>query len=226
MLQRGTMWVTTPRRNSFEQVFDTTQPFAHSAAGVHRQRKDPAMDYRHTMQLLPIAAALSSCNGTPASVADASEKLRAEFGKDGYEVTWLNVVEKNEPGTFGAIIDRISGGDPQTEETLICSVSATSNSSSWTCQTASPSIMIQAAEMLKKDYESRKITVLEYNLRRTGTGNEFAGYFVLAGPPGKETLRIPCKGNQDGTDFTIDCDQSFGEDTTKTGVGKPPGNVT
>jgi hypothetical protein len=180
--------------------------------------------FKQALFILPAATALQACSGSPASVGDVTEKLRGEFSDDGYEVTWLNVTEKKEPGTFKAIVDRIKGGDPETEETMICNVSATTNSSSWTCQTAKPSIMIQAAEMLKKDYASRQINVREYNLRRTGHGNDFAGYFVLATPNGQQQSRIPCRGSQDGTDFKIDCDPSYGEDGG--GAKEEPGSVT
>lgn len=171
--------------------------------------------------ILPVAAMVQSCSDAPASVAEVTEKLRGEFSDDGYEVTWLNVTAKGEPGAFDAIVDRVEGGDPKTEETMFCDVSATANSSSWTCRTAKPSIMIQAAEMLKRDYASRGIDVPEYTLRRTGTGNDFAGYFILSAPGGEGSARVPCKGSQQGTDFKIDCDPAYGERSTGEEAARP-----
>lgn len=176
--------------------------------------------------LLPCMAAVTACGGSPASVADATEKIREAFDKDDHEVTWLNVTKMDEPGKFLAIVDRVTKGDPATEETLICNASVMSNSSSWTCQTAKPSIMIQAAEMLKKNYQSRKIAVPEYNLRRTGEGNNFAGYFVLVSPDGRQRIRIPCRGTEEGTDFNIDCDQAYGNDGNSASDQPAPGNDT
>ena len=162
--------------------------------------------------LIPVALTLTACgSGTPATVEEAAEKLRKDMADDEYEVTWVNVIPKAEPGEFRAFIDRVKKGDPATNETKLCDATITSNSSSWSCQAAKPSMMTQAAEMLVKDYATRNIEVRNWHLERTGKDNEFAGYFELAEPGSGNTLKIPCKGDQKEADFDINCDQSYGE---------------
>ena len=69
-------------------------------------------------------------------------------------------------------------------------------------------MMTQAANMLIKDYASRKIEVRDWHLERTGKDNEFTGYFELVDPASGQSLKIPCKGDQKESDFDINCDMS------------------
>ncbi len=146
--------------------------------------------------------------GTPATVEEATEKLREKFADDEHDVTWINVVAKEEPGTFRAFIDVVKKGDPATNETKMCNATIMSNSSNWNCQAAKPGMMTQAANMLIKDYEKRRIEVRSWHLERTGKDNEFAGYFELVDPRNGQTLKIPCKGDQIEGDYDIKCQQS------------------
>ena len=80
------------------------------------------------------ALTLAACGaGTPATVEEATAKLREGFADDEYNVTWINVMAKEEPGKFRAFIDRVKKGDPATNETKLCDATITSNSSSWNC---------------------------------------------------------------------------------------------
>jgi len=130
---------------------------------------------------IPAFLVLAACGtGTPATVDEANEKLREKFTDDEYSVTWINSVEKDEPGNFRVFIDRVKMDNPAETETKLCNASVTSNSSSYSCSnSAKPSIMTQAANLLIKDYESRKIKVRGHHLERTGNGNAFSGYFDL-----------------------------------------------
>jgi len=171
------------------------------------------MDIRKWGPSFPAFLLVAACGaGTPATVDEATAKLRDGFSDDEYSVTWLNVVAKDEPGKFRAFIDRVKKDDPNTTETQLCDASITSNSSSWTCKAAKPSIMTQAANMLTKDYESRKIEVRGHHLERTGQGNAFKGYFELVEPSSGKPVRIPCKGDQKEGNFDINCDQSNGDE--------------
>lgn len=71
--------------------------------------------------------------------------------------------------------------------------------------------MTQAAEMLIKDYARRNIAVRDWHLERTGKGNAFAGHFELADSVSGESLKIPCKGNQQEADFDINCTPPQGD---------------
>ena len=104
--------------------------------------------------------------------------------------------------------------DPETNETQLCNATVTSNSSSWSCNSAKPSMMTQAANRLIRDYESRKIKVSDYHLERTGKGNAFTGYIELVDPNTRKLVKVPCKGDQKETNFDIDCDQSFSDGTS------------
>lgn len=175
------------------------------------------MNFRKWGPAVPAFLMIAACGaGTPATVDEATEKLREKFNDDDYKVTWLNVVEKDEPGNFRAFIDRVKNDDPKSTETQLCNASISSNSSNWACQAAKPSIMTQAADLLIKDYESRKIEVRDYHLERTGNGNDFAGYFELVEPRSGELVQIPCKGEQVEEDFDIDCDLAYGEEEADT----------
>jgi hypothetical protein len=173
------------------------------------------MNIRKWGPTIPAFLVVAACGGgTPATVDEVKEKLSESMTDDDYTVTWVNVVEKEEPAKFQAFIDRVKKDDPETDETKICNVSMTSNSSSWSCQAAKPSMMTQAAKMLLKDYASRKIEVRDYHLERTGEGNAFTGYFELVNPNNGQSVKIPCKGDQKEAKFDIDCDQSYGKESS------------
>jgi hypothetical protein len=175
------------------------------------------MVLRNGGQAIPALLVLAACGaGTPMSAGEATEKLREEFSDDEYTVTWLNVVERDEPGDFRAFIDRVKKNDAEATETQLCNASLTSNSTSWNCQAARPSIMVQAANLLIEDYRSREIEVRAYHLARTGKGNAFTGYFELVEPNSRQSLRVPCKGDQVELNFDIDCDLAYGEAGTET----------
>lgn len=166
----------------------------------------------HVVVAAALAAVVSSCGaGTPASVADVEELMKKELSEDDYTVTWVGVEPAAEPGEFKVIVDRRKGEDAATEQTMLCNVSATSNSNSRTCQTAEPSIMNQAADMLVKQYEERQLEVRNYTLKRTGEGNKFAGSFLIADPASGEQLEVPCTGDQNGQKFDISCEQEGAE---------------
>lgn len=168
------------------------------------------MDFRRWGPTVPAFLMIVACGaGMPATINEATEKLRERFNDDDYKVTWLNVVEKDEPGNFRAFIDRVKDDDPKSTETQLCNASVSSNSSSWTCKAAKPSIMTQAANLLIKDYESRKIEVRNYHLERTGNGNAFTGYFELVEPGSGELLQVPCKGEQVEMNFDLNCDLAY-----------------
>lgn len=154
-------------------------------------------------------AVLSSCgSGTPATVADVEQLMRNEFSEDDFTVSWVGIEPAGEAGDFKVVVDREKANDLKSQQTLLCNVSATSVSHSRTCQTAVPSIMNQAAQMLVDQYEGRQLDVRHYELRRTGTGNTFAGYFLIADPASGEQLQVPCTGDHEGTRFDINCEQS------------------
>lgn len=170
------------------------------------------MNLSRQLSTIPVLLMVAACGaGTPLTEDQAKDKLRESFSDDGYKVTWVNVVPKAEPGKFRAFIDRVKDNDPEKNETQLCNTTLTSNSSSWTCQAAKPSIMTQAANMLSKDYKSRNIEVRNYHLERTGNGNAFTGYFEVTNPATGKAVRVPCKGDQKEANFDIDCDQSYAE---------------
>lgn len=167
-----------------------------------------------TRAIMAGAAAMlvSACGGGEPLSADAvKEKLRDELTKNDQTVVWVNVVAKEEPGKWRAFIDRRTGDDFDTEETLLCNVSATTNSSTRTCQTADPSIMRRAVKMLKENYASRNLEVRELILKRTNDGNKFGGHVVVINPTNGQPTSIPCQGDQPDDDFTVDCNQKFAE---------------
>lgn len=173
------------------------------------------------MTLRPLACCLllctllTACNDRPFTAGQVADKLRVEFADENHDVTWINVTPAGKPGKFHVIADRIGKNGRGGEDTLICEASATVSTSSWSCRTASPAIMVQAAEKLKAHYEGRGMKVGQYHLARTGKGNDFAGYFVISAPNDGPVASIPCRGRQNGLDFHLDCNFSFGEAAAK-----------
>jgi hypothetical protein len=156
---------------------------------------------------------LAACGaGTPATVTQATETLREEMADDEYSVAWVGVVAKGEPGNFRATVDRVKTKDPDSSETQLCDASVSTNSHSYTCNTVKPAIMTQAANLLIGEYASKGVQVRDYHLERSGNGNAFTGYFELVDPATSESVRVPCKGDQKETDYTIDCDPSYADE--------------
>lgn len=154
-----------------------------------------------------IAAAFvtSACSDKPATTDEVETKLRKEMTEDQWKVTWINATPLKEPGKFEVIIDRRTGAGMETEETRMCKVSATQSSSSWTCTTAQPSILAQAAALISKQYASNDVVVHDFQLSRTDRGNDYAGYFVISADGGATYMKVPCSGEQTGEKFDIDC---------------------
>ncbi len=154
-----------------------------------------------------IAAAFlaSACSDKPATTEEVKSKLRTEMTEDDWKVTWINAHPLKEPGKFEVIVDRRTGEGMDTEETRICNVSATQSSSSWTCTTAQPSIMAQAAALISKQYASNDVVVHDFQLARTNKGNDYADYFVISADGGATYMKVPCAGEQTGEKFEIDC---------------------
>ena len=155
---------------------------------------------------VPAILVVSACGGgKPKTAEEVRQTLLTELVKDNQTIPWLNVIPEKEAGKFTAIVDRREGNAPDSEETLICHVSAFESSSTRYCDPIEPSILARSAKMLADNYKSRNLVVRDLQLHRTGEGNKYGGYIVIAEPKSGQQAKVPCRGDQQGTDFSIDC---------------------
>lgn len=152
----------------------------------------------------PIALLLAGCGmGEPVSIEEVEAKMTEDFSEDGAEVTWISVEEGEEGNDYNVWIDVVDGEETSTKN---CDVSMTSMSSSYSCQTMTPSVIDQAAELLRGTYTERGIDLLDYEFERTGEDMAFGGDAKIQNTANGARALITCAGEQEGTQFNINCD--------------------
>lgn len=162
---------------------------------------------RKSILLAATAATLAACSGEPGTAEDAENYVRETYEDDDEEITWLIVEDGEEPGQFVATFDVVTPGEDDSDETKICDVSVSGMTRSYTCQSIDPSIIRQSADSLAEDYARRDIDFVEHDFERTGDGFAFGGQAILRLQATGERASIECLGDQDGTQFTVNCDQ-------------------
>lgn len=168
--------------------------------------------FKTSMAIAAFGMVVACGAGTPATKDEAEKTLREKMADDDHDISWINAEAKEEPGDFKVFVDRVEKGKPDATETQICNATVSSNSHSYSCQSTKPNMMVQAAEVLLKDYTSRKIEVKGYHLERSGKGNAFAGYFELIDPSNGQLVKVPCKGDQKEFNSDIDCDPKYADE--------------
>ncbi|NNC73816.1 MAG: hypothetical protein HKN78_13205 [Sphingomonadaceae bacterium] len=163
---------------------------------------------RRNLLMCAGALALANCSGgEPGTAQDAEDYVRENFEDNGDEVSWVHAEDGEEPGNFTVYADVSTPGEEGSDETKRCNVSVASMSRSQTCQSLSPSIITQAANLLVEDYQSRGIEMTEHAFERNGEGFAFGGQAILRLQASGERASVECTGTQEGTRFNIDCNQ-------------------
>lgn len=151
------------------------------------------------------ALMLAACGGAPATIEDVENNLREDFSEDEAEVTWISVTQEGEDESdFVAVLDITDPEEEEGSRTARCDISATTISSSRTCQSIRPSIPETIRAEIEERFSGMGAEVESIDLERTDDGN-LTGTAQLVDPRNGSRITQNCSAEVTDTRYEWNC---------------------